>query len=122
MARRGVAAVVASACARFAALGVAVALATLAMREVPESGLALPASSAVGVCSALASASFHVALIVERAHAVAIARHAALGAEAISPRRTSVARSSHHVGLAGTRAPIRIAKQTVGARGVTVAS
>lgn len=94
-----------------ATVRVAVALASLAMREIPEARLALAAGSAVGVRPALASAGLHVAEIVEGTHAVAVAGYATLGAEAVSSRRATVASSADHVRLTGTDAAVVLAQQ-----------
>ena len=105
-----------------AALGVAVALASLAVREVPEAGLALAASSAVCVRSALASASFNVAEIIQRPYAVAVARDAALRAKTVRSRRATIATSADDVLLARASAAVIFAEQTVRASRVTLAS
>lgn len=104
-----------------AAFGVAVALASLAVREVPESGLALAAGSAVGVRSALASASFNVAEIIQRPYAVAVARDAALWTKTVRPGRATIATSADDVLLARASAAVIFAEQTVRASRVTLA-
>jgi len=69
----GVSAAGASASPRVANVGVAVALASLAIREAPESWLTLVALPAVRVGPALALSALHVAKVVERADRVAVA-------------------------------------------------
>lgn len=104
-----------------AAVRVSVALAALAVREVPETGLALAAGSAVGVGPTLAPAGLDVAEIVEGADAVAVARNASLGPEAICSRRAAIATSTDHVWFARTQSAVVLAQKTAGARRVAFA-
>lgn len=92
-----------------AAVRVSVALAALAVREVPETGLALAAGSAVGVGTALATSGLDVAEIVEGADAVAVARDASLGPETVRSRRAAVATSTDHVRLTRTQSTVVLA-------------
>lgn len=86
-----------------AAVRVSVALTALAMREVPETGLALAAGSAVGVGTALAAACFDVAEVVKSADAIAVTRDATLGSESVRSWRAAIATSANHVRFARTR-------------------
>lgn len=105
-----------------ATLGVAVALASLAVREVPEARLALTASPPIGIRPTLASASFNVAEIIQCPHTVAVARDATLWAKSIRSRRATVATSADDVLFARTNAAVIFAEQTVRASWVTLAS
>lgn len=105
----GVSAIDASSSLGIAAIRVSIALAALAVREVPEAGLALAAGSTVGVGTALAATGLDVAEIIEGTDAVAVARDAALGPESVRSRCAAVATSADHVRLARTHSAIVLA-------------
>lgn len=91
----------ASASFLIAIIGVSVALALAAVGESPETGLALVALSSVDAqLAALALARLQVAVVVQRAHRVALARQTSLRPETVRRRRTPVAPTPHHVRLA----------------------
>lgn len=101
---------------------VSVALAALAMREVPETGIALTAGSAVGVGVTLAATGLDVTEIVEGTNAVAVAGDASFRTETVRSRRAAVATSANHVRLARTHSAVVFAQKTARARWVTLAS
>lgn len=107
---------------RVAAVRVSVALATLAMWEVPKARLALTAGSTVGVGATLAAAGLNLAEIVEGADAVAVARDASLRAESVGSRRATIATSADHVRLARAHPAVILAQKTARARRITFAS
>lgn len=92
-----------------AAVRVSIALAALTVREIPETGLALAAGSAVSVGTTFAAAGLDVAEIIEGADAVAVARDAALGSESVRSRRAAVATSADHIRLARAHSAIVLA-------------
>lgn len=106
---------------RVAVVRMAVAFASTTVREVPEAGFALATGATVGVGPTLAPSGVDVAEVVESTDAVAVAGHAALGAEAVGARGAAVATTSHHVRLARTGATVVVADQTVRARWVALA-
>lgn len=107
---------------RVAAVRVAMTLAALAMRKVPKARLALTAGPAIGVGTALATAGFDVAEIIEGANAIAIARDASLWAESVGSRCATVATSANHVWLAWAHPAVVFAQKATRARWVTFAS
>lgn len=84
---------------RVALVGVAVALATLARREVPESWLALVTHAAVRIGSAATLAAVCVAEVVQRSYRIALAVAAAARTEAERTWCALVATTAHHVGF-----------------------
>lgn len=106
---------------RVAAVRVPVALASLAVREVPEAGLALTAGPAVSVGTALAATGLDVAEVVEGAYAVAVAGDASLRSESVRTRRATVATSAHNVRLAGTHPAVVLAEETARTRRIALA-
>jgi len=107
---------------RIAAVRVPVALAALAMRKVPETGLALAAGSAVGVRPAFTAAGFDVAEIVEGTDTVAVARDAPFRPETVRSRRATIATSANYVRLARTHSTVVLAQKTARTRRITLAS
>lgn len=106
---RKAAALVALAGARIARGRVPVAVALLAIVEVPETRLALVAHAAVRVRPAAALAGDLVAVAVEGARLVAVALFAALRAEAVGAGRAPVAAAADDVRFALARAAVGVA-------------
>lgn len=104
-----VAALVALAGVRVARRRMPVALALLAIVEVPETRLALVALAAVRVGPTAALAGDLVAFAIKGADLVAVARLAAFRSEAVSARRAAIALAADHVRLAQTRTAVGVA-------------
>lgn len=102
----------ASASLGVAAVGMSVALAALAVRKIPETGLTLAAGSAVGITTALAATGLDVTKVVESTDPVAVARNTTFGPESVRARCATIATSADHVRLAGTHSAVMFAKKT----------
>lgn len=118
----GVSAVDASTGPGIAAFRVSVALAALAVREIPESRLTLATGSAVGVRSTLATPGLDVAEVIEGSDRVAVAGYAALRSETVSARSTVVAPTADDVRFARTTAAVVLAQKTVRSGRIALAS
>lgn len=86
----------------------AIALASLTMREVPKARFTLTARSSISIRSTFASSCFNIAEIVQRSYTIAITRYTTLWAEAISSRRATITTPANNVWFTWTNTSVTL--------------
>ena len=107
---------------RIANVGMAVAVTTLTVREIPEARSTLVTFTAVGVRATFTMACGCVAEVVKSPNTVTITSFATFGPETVGTRGTLVATATHDVDLAFAVTPIFVTDFTHGTRNVALTS